>query len=103
MTRIVVRDTPADGRAELASAEHLDEELRELVRPPREPPGILSELAVRQEARVLVPEHPRARARRHDDVVGVAKERHGARGDRPGLGVVAGVEKRQPTARLTLR
>src|SRR2546428_14170299 len=76
MARVVVGDTPADGRPEPASAEHLDEELRELVGPPREAERVRLQRWILHEARALVLDHPRARARRHDTVAGVAKERH---------------------------
>src|SRR3989442_3087755 len=103
MTRVVVGDAPADGRPEPASAEHLDEELRELVGPTREAERVLLQRWILHEARVVVLDHPRARARWHDDVVGVAKERHRSGRDRPRLGVIAGVEEGQPAAGLTRR
>src|SRR5256712_8604108 len=103
MKRWLVGRAAASGRPGPASAGRLDEELRELVGPPREAERVLLQRWILHEARVLVLDHPRARARRHDDVVGVAKERHRSGRDRPRLGVIAGVVEGQPAAGLTPR
>ena len=103
MAGVVVGHPALERGLDARHAEHVHEELRQLVGLLREGLGRgLERRIVLEESRVLRLDHPRAGARGHDHVLGSREEPDGPRGDDGGVVVIAGVEERHPAAGLPL-
>ena len=94
---------PSTALLEAPPAQPLDEELRQLAGAGRQALGGRAARGVGHQPGVLVLDHPGAGARRHHHVLGAVEEADGAARDRRRLGMVTGVEQRQPAARLARR